>query len=258
MKNLRRAILGTLLLCTTAAQAAPTFFWRAEGTTLDGTHDYSDGGTGDQTASIVSAAAINTDAVRIGTNGLDLPTSGDRAEFDVAAHDLISPAAGAIAFSFRITTWVNGFTLVNVSGTDGVDQITVGLVDDDDILFRIRNSGGTNVTIQTAGAGLTTGTWYAALPRWDQAANDRRIEIFNASGALISSAEDLSTAYDQPTDLTTVRWGDVSGSAGDVHMDNMFIADAYAEPLEDYLDITSYTEYGAGGSSVVPIIMQHQ
>ena len=41
----------------------------------------------------------------------------------------------------------------------------------------------------------------------------------------------------------------ISGFTVTAHIDNVFIADAYDEPLEDYLDITSYTEYGGAAAS---------
>lgn len=228
------------------------FFWRCEGTTLDGTHDFTGG---DNAATLNSTAAINTDAAKIGTNGLDIPSSTDYAEFAVSSDDIISRSAGAVGFWFRVTTWGAGATLFHAFGTAANDQISLSLSGTSELLFRHRVSGVTNLTLTTTDASLTTATWYFVVIRWDDAANDRRLEIYDTAGSLVGTpVEDLTTAFGQQTDLITLRIGDVTGTACDVHIDNVFIADSYSEDLPTWKDITSYTEYGVSGAIEGPMV----
>lgn len=227
------------------------FFWRCEGTTLDGTHDYS---AGDTTATLTSGAAINTDAARIGTNGLDCPTIGDYASFAISSGDLISQSVGALAFSFRLVAFLPSNSLFQAKNSANSSQITVQMIGTDDatgreLQFRIRLHGGIDKSVGTTAANLALNTWYAVVCRWDEPANDMRIEVYDAAGSLITAVEDLATNFDQPTGLDSLRIGEtLNFGSSDFHIDNVFIADTYAEPLENFLDITSYTEYGASGA----------
>lgn len=230
------------------------FFWRCEGTTLDGTHDFT---AGDNAATLSSTAAINTDAARIGTNGLDIPSSNDAAEFTISSNDLISTAGGSAAFSFRVTTWGNGAVIFTAVGTAGNDHIRVELGTTDELIFRHRVSGTSNLTLTTTAANIATGTWYSVVIRWDPSAEDRRIEVYDDAGSLIQAVEDTTTAFGPQTDLIALRIGETAGVACDVHIDNVFIADTYAEALEDFLHITSYTEYGVAAGGEVSWTPKH-
>lgn len=222
------------------------FFWRCEGTTLDGTDDFT---SGDNTATLNSAAAINTDAVRIGTNGLDCPTANDYAEFTVTSNDLVSINGGAAAFSFRVTTWVNAAVIFRAQGTAANDHVTVELGTTDELVMRHRVSATTNQTVTTTAANLTTGVWYGVVIRWDPATDDKRLEVYNDAGTLIEGVEDTSTAFGPQTDFIALRIGETTGQASDLHFDNVFIADTYAEDLQSNLTIASYTNYGGGGAA---------
>lgn len=229
------------------------FFWRCEGTTLDGTHDFT---AGDNTATLNSAAVINTDAVRVGTNGLDCPTSNDHAKFVVSSGDIIHSTTGSFALSFRITTFTAGawlFTALNTGASTNFIQFDMVGTDDAtgrELRFQIRQAGNPAHSITTTGADLAEGTWYAAVCRYDQTANDIGIEVYNSDGSLRTSIYDTTTSFLVPTGINELRIGEGGGTAVDEHIDNVFCADAYAEPLEDFLDITSYTAYGASGGEV--------
>ena len=252
---MKRILFGLLLsLLALQAFAAPTFFWRMEGTTLDGTHDFT---AGDSTAALNSLAAINTDAVRIGTNGLDCPTSSDHAQFDVSSGDLISQSVGSLGFWFRLQSFTSGASLFRAHNTGTINNhIQVELSGTDDatgreIGLRIRLNLAINAVLVTTDADLQLDTWYRLVVRWDEPNSDRRIEVYNDDGAARTSIEDLTTDFDQPTGINTMFVGDATGGTLDLHMDNFVIANAYNEPIEDNLTITSYTAYGGGASGLL-------
>jgi hypothetical protein len=224
------------------------FFWRCEGTTLDGTHDYS---AGDTTATLNSGALINTDAARFGTNGLDIPTASDTARFNAAS--IINGAEGSVALSVRFTTFASGRSLLMAFGTNVLDQIRIETTGTDDATgreLRVRHrttaGGAENVVIATTAADLELNVWYGVVARWDTTADSLKLEIYNSDGSLRTEVSS-SSAITAQTDIVNLWWGEDGAGAIDMHMDNLFIADTYEEPLEDFLDITSYTEYGAAG-----------
>lgn len=225
------------------------FFWRCEGTTLDGTDDFT---AGDNTATLNSAAAINTDAVRYGTNGLDSPSTQDYASFTISSQDLASLTLGSFGFAFRITSFLNGvimFAATELATPNNHIRITMVGTDTDtgrELEFSIRRSGSGAATLTTTDANLLLNTWYHVIGRYDQPNNDRKLEVYDTNGTLITSVEDTSTAYNAPNAFDILQVGVVNGSGTiDVHTDNFFIGDVYAEPIEDNFDITSYTQYGA-------------
>lgn len=245
--------LGALILINKAqAVNSVNFFWRAEDTTLDGTHDFS---AGDTTAELQSTAVIDPGAAFIGTNGLDIPSSADNARFDITSGDLIDVDTGAIAFWFRLITFSGGTLFNALQVANGAHNITIFPIGTDDatgreISFRVRRGGGLNVSISTTDADLALNTWYAVVARYDEPNSDMRIEIYNDDGSLRGTpAEDLNTNFDQPGALDRLNIGEASGTASDRHMDNIFIADDYNEPLEDKLFITSWTEYESSAAT---------
>ena len=120
-----------------------------------------------------------------------------------------------------------------------------------ELLLRIRMAGGANVTLATTAADLQLNTQYFVVARWDEPNNDRRLEVYDSAGSLITAVEDLTTNYDQPSGINELRIGRTSGMNNDMHIDNVFIADAYAEALEDFYNITSYTDYGVNDYTIV-------
>jgi len=248
MKRLVSALLLSLLFAS-QADAAMLFFWRAEGTTLDGTHDFT---AGDNTATLASAAAINTDAARFGTNGLDLPTGADNANFTITTNDIVNPAEGSAAFSFRVTTWVAGNTLFHVRGTSANDTINVSMLGTDELRFRYRSTAGgvENVVLDTTAANIATATWYGVVVRWDSTADRLEIEVYNSSDTLIHEPTPSSSAISTQADITTLSWGDVSNTgSSDIHMDAVMVSNDADETLQSYLSYTSYTQIG--GSSLI-------
>lgn len=228
---------------------AITFFWRCEGTTLDGTHDFS---AGDTTATAANSVSITSGAARVGTNGVHVSGLADRYEFDCAS--IGTPSVGSFACSLKVTTWGDGSMIIGMEGSNNKDHVQLFMSGTDELRLNIRRNGGTSADLTTTAADIATGTWYGIVCRWDQAANDRRIEVYNASNSLIHSVEDLSTSYDQPTDFTNTagfKVGDIGGGNGVFDIDNVFWSQVYSETLENNLTISSYTEYG--GAALDPI-----
>jgi len=227
---------------------AVTFFWRCEGTTLDGTDDST---AGDNTATAQSSVTLDAAAGLVGTNGI-LSDAVNR-RFTFTPTSLISPTVGAAACLFRFPTTVAGAaqTLFFFRGAASAnDCIFVDVAASQELRFAIRHVSAGLVSLTTTAANLQAGLTYGVVVRWDQPNNYRRIEVYDSAGALIQAVEDLATAYTAPAALdatTGIAWGDVGGFSQTCHIDNCFIADAYAEPLESNLLITSFTQYDSGG-----------
>jgi hypothetical protein len=233
------------------------FFWRCESTTLDGTDDYS---ASDTTATANGAVSLDAGASRVGTNGILVGGGGQHYRFDntTIGNDLTTE--GSMAFSYRVTANPAGLADFGVilRGAGSNDYFKTRIVnsytgDAGTVRFVTRSSdtGGAEVSLNpSSGANaLADATWYGVVVRWDQVNSLRRLEVYDSAGALIEAVENTS-AFVAPisfTSSTGIRIGEDSGFAVTAHIDNVFIADAYDEPLEDYLDITSYTEYGGGG-----------
>lgn len=255
MRRLIPALL--LLLWWLPTQAAPTWFWRCEGTTFDGTHDHANG-SADSTATINGSASLSSTAARVGTNGcLSSPGSSDQFRFDTST-DMVDRLVGSLAFSLRLDTAPTGARgIVLVAGTDG--NFVVQIVGDEVRVYNNLEGTGEDNLI-TADANLAEDVWYGVVFRWDQPNDLRRIEIYDAAGSLVGTPAEEATAWTAAANLVNsdgLRIGNTTGDDGNIHIDNFFIADSYAEPLEDFLDIASFTDYGGGGgSSAVPIIMQ--
>ena len=115
--------------------------------------------------------------------------------------------------------------------------------------------GGTNVT--TTSQTLAAETWYFLIGRWDQTATTIRVEVYDSSGNSIAFAEDSSVASNHwPVTSELDRFEIITGGQFRTSIrDNVFVADAYAEPLEDNLDITSYTNYGGGAATSKLVVL---
>jgi hypothetical protein len=235
---------------------ALTFFWRCEGATLDGTDDHS---AGDTTATLVTGGAISAAAVRIGTNGLLRPASQvGGANFDsdsIFPGTIAAPSdtVGAMGFSFYNVTAVPaasgdlyGATFV---GTTATNKINIQTGSGGNMRLVIGSATSGSLTLTTTGGAITANNWFGVVARWNIAADDRRIEIYNSSGTLVDSIEDLTTdlAANCPEEIKSVAgWSCgkcVAGNTNDIYFDNFFVGNTYDEPIQNKLTITSYTEY---------------
>lgn len=234
---------------------ALTFFWRCEGTTLDGTHDFS---AGDTTAAAQNSATLDAAAARIGSSGILVNASGKHYRFDPAS--IASLSEGAIGFWFRVGG--SQGTMVILRGSSETNHIRVDLTGlGARVLLSIGNAANGSVSLNTnlgtVNEDITTGAWYFVVVRYDISNDRRRVEVYDADMVLIQYHTDLTTdlsaygpaAFDSSDGI---RVGDIGGwtsSTNYLHIDNLFIADDYDEPLQDFADITSYTEYGVSASA---------
>lgn len=239
-----------------------TFFWRAEGTTLDGTHDFT---LGDTTASMINSGSISATAARIGSNGVLAPaTFAGGAGFNLANDGIFpgtlsspSDLVCAFGFSFYWATSVFasagsvvGFKFQGTATNDHIQVLSTS--GGANLTLRIRNSVNGFVDLTTSGGAITANAWFAVVCRVNFATNSRKIEIYNASGTLVDSAVDTSTSLSSyvPIDIKPTA-GLILGQkpashTNDAYFDNFFIADTYNEPIESNLTITSYTNYSTG------------
>ena len=238
---------------------ALTFFWRCEGTTLDGTDDYT---LGDSTASLINSGAIEAAAARVGTNGLTAPASAaggggfNLADNGIFPGTLASPSdlVCSFAFSMKWDTAVAsasgtsaGFKFQGTAANDYIQVLTTN--PGSNLTLGLRNATNGLLSLTTTGSAITADNWFGVVCRLNFATDDRKIEIYNAAGTLVDSAEDTSTdlASYVPADIKTTAGmilGQHSGThAQATYFDNFIISDAYDAPLQNNLTITSATEY---------------
>jgi hypothetical protein len=236
---------------------ALTFFWRAAGETLDGTDDYS---AGDTTATVAGTAAI-------GSNGIEAVDAADY--YYLNPTSIAATAEGAAAFSIQFPSAVPasgydfGIRFRDSGGTNYMGSRTAG--SSTGFAFRSAKAGATNTTT-TSGVTISIATWYSVVLRWDFVGDLMRIEVYDASGNLLGTpGEDTAsdTSDYEPTgpySSSGFQIGNISSQNIACYLRNIFVADDYAEPLEDFLNITSYTQYGvtppAGGDLVLPQFYQ--
>lgn len=261
MYNIRLISLFCVLLGVFSAwpaHAALTFYWRAEGTTLDATDDENVNNP-TETAGSYGTPAINSSAGMVGTNGIDISTIGEGYTFQSTATNL-TVASGAIGFYFRYSTADPSIVLrlFSNSGSSN-DYIRVRLLTSggNHLQFQIKESGGpSEVSLDCTGV-LSSSTVYFVIFKWDQSASDRRCEIYNASGTLVDSAEDLTTGWTSPATSYPVTAGLDFGEGGAgfpaYHLDNIFLATTWDDAATIYCNrnITSHSSYAACSAGAV-------
>ena len=231
---------------------ALTFFWRCEGTTLDGTHDYSAGAT---TGTANNAPSIDSSVYKVGSNSVLAAGSSDYYAFTPT--NIWTGTAGSVGYWFRGTTIANdGRTLLVLRGAHFNDHIFIDTTGGGRPRLVIRNSANGTAVLALSTQTLSTGTWYFLTASWDVSATSRRIAVYDSSGTLLEASEDTSTDFtgNFPATITeSVRIGANVGTFGNI--DNVFIGSAYADytAFVANRDITSYTSYDVGGSSAPTI-----
>lgn len=192
------------------------FWWRCEAADFSGTNGTTDYSAGDDIGALASAAAINTDAVKYGTNGLDLPTPSDYILFDppIAALE----EEGRIGFWMRLTSFTDTRRLVNVT-EDAGDFFYIQLDGTDELEFYWYDAGTARTEFITSGANLTTATWYFVEAAWKTSTDYREIFVNGTSyGSSSATIENFDTAP------AWIAFGDGTGTAQDTHTDNIIIS----------------------------------
>lgn len=258
---MRALFISVLLLVVSQALAAPTWFWRAEGTTLDATDDFANGSG---TVTLNSAASISPTAALVGANGLWTNGLVHQARID-STTAMFDTGEGAIGFLFHVTSWAGGSPIVVVS-TGGANQYGVkiqGISGAGNITCYAGDADGGAVEATTTVGNLLPNVTYGAICRWDHAANTLRIEAYSDPTGTPTLIEGVSntSGYTEPTSLSTsegFRLGDMAGLGFTGYFDNVFVSKDFDEPIQDNFAITSFTQYGGGGSesSALPKIIQ--
>lgn len=226
---------------------ALTFFWRCESETFDGTHDFVAPG-GDSTPTAVSGPAINGTAALVGSNGIQIAAAGATYQFDTTTA-VFDRLVGAVGFLLRPITLVTDAQIIQIRGTTIADQYFLRMAGADELIFGVGDPD-LAVGAVTTTVDLATSTIYGVIGRWDHGNSLLRIEVYSTpltTPTLIQGVTH-SSGYTAPTglvDTNRFRMGDVGGLGMAMHLDNIFVADAYAEPIEDNFAIASYTDYGA-------------
>jgi hypothetical protein len=230
---------------------ALNFFWRCEGTTLDGTHDFS---AGDTTATATNTPAISATAAKIGSNGQLFDSGSDRYAFTPTG--IISTTAGAVGFWLHFPTAFpasGGAYVFYSQGTNSNDYIRIetlsgGGAGQRKLRLGIRNNGGAASNLDLVTANLTSGQWYFVAASWDTTVPSKRLTVLDASGTVLENATS-GAAVTAPVNITNWLFGDITGGTGTMYIDNVFVAGAAADidAIITARDITSYTSWGASG-----------
>jgi hypothetical protein len=188
----------------------------------------------DTTPLLVSDAVVNTDAVKIGTYGLDCPQSSDYVNFNTFELNCGDLRYG---FWFYATTWVDTTVLIELmnctsSGDTEVRWRTGGEID-------LRD--GATVKETSSGAGITTGTWYFLELVMNDTGNIRQVLI---NGSSILSETDAWSALA----LTELHWGVASNDLSDMYFDNLMISDDVTRDFNDCCkNMTAYPSGACDG-----------
>lgn len=241
------------LLLPVQSWAAVTFFWRCEGTTLDATHDFTAGT--DSSGTAFNTPAIDAAAALVGSNGILINTNNESYRFN-AEEAVTVPAEGSMLFWVRWQTWSAGETIFVVRGTTGTNNIVIymsGSSGAGNLQLVINDGGGSQTTLSLDDGDIALNTTYIVSIQWHAANDDRRIALYDATGALLDEVEDLATAVTAPGELAFaggMRFGQGGGLGSPAfYMDNFFIGSAYTDAATFLTNrgITTFTAYDAGG-----------
>lgn len=256
-----RFLLALLCWLTLSpAWGATSFYWRAEGTTLDATADYNPNNS-TEAATVNATPSISGTAACAGSNGILVDSAGDYYAFDSATTNM-NGAAGAVGFCIRIQTFTDGAHIwtgrTNSASANDFVRVQMSTVTNNHLRLNIRNSG---VGAQTwdCTVALSNDTTYFVIFMWDQSASDRRCEVYDSGGSAVSGSpvEDLTTGWTSPATGFPITdglfFGESAGAATAYYLDNIFVASAYADGATIYCNrnITTYANYAACGSGAV-------
>ena len=185
---------------------------------------------------MISAAAINTDAVKIGTNGIDIPTSYDAAQFDIVSLDLASDEEGRMGCYVYINTFVDTASIFSVY-KDVNNNFELEMEDPDDLRFTwIDNSTGRNY-LESAGVAIGTGTWYFLEIAWKTSTNYREIFVDGTSRA-DTTADTIGNFAVDPNEL---NWGNRKTSAeADFYLDQCMVSNDIPRDLNNLKGLPAY------------------
>lgn len=224
-------IVGSQYVGKTSAPPADdfsdiTFWWRCEGTTLDGDLDYT---AGDGVATLNDGATISDAAEKYGTNGLLIDNGWENCEFSVSSDDIISSAKGRIGFWLANASLGNGGIIFSINYSAGFYVYS----DSDGSLHTYWNDG-VNERNQAGNAGdVTTGSFQWFEVEWDTTANTIKVWVDNS---LKVSETEAIDAFSE----TGLYFGHTSGSGGALAIDNIMIS-SLSKARNFYTDLSGAT-----------------
>lgn len=225
-------IEGDSFAWTDAAAAGDSYndlvlFWRCEGTTLGGDDTY---GT-DNTATLNSIAAINTDAVNIGTNGLDSPSALDNAQFDNNGEYVV--VDGRYGAWVRFTDLTDNLSLFYFASAGDDNAVFLQVTGTDELTLTHDAEFQSPVTLTSTDANLSTGTWFFIEAKWNDTADSLQILVNNTSRGISTATLNTWTGA-----VTKVVFGDAFGITQDAHYDNIMLSDSSARSLYPLRNLT--------------------
>ena len=230
---------------------ALTMFWRCEGATLDGTHDYN--AYGSITASATGSIAINSDVVRVGSNSID--AANDVTDLynipSAALSSLFTGTEGSIGlwvYPVVFAQYGRFFAVAGSAGGDKIELMLDGTSGSGDLEFTAMYSvdGVGEEYLTTTTVNGSTGNWYFVVLRWSS--TNVRLEVYNTSLSLVQAVES-GESWSNQTNLSSSCSIGTWDSSALFHLDNVFIGSDYddAATFVTKAEITSYTEYAGGG-----------
>lgn len=223
-----------------------TFFWRCEAADFSGTDGTDDYSPGDNTVALVGNAAINTDAVMLGTNGLDCPTAGDYGQLVIDTRDIISEAEGRIGFNLKFITPIDNTVLFQVRNDD--DNRIRGRINTTDELELGFTYSGTAVWFNTSGEALNlaTSTKYFVEFSWNTTSNAKAIYVNGVS--ILTNNTAISAFAGAPTEFYI---GNPSAVAADFYIDHVIVSNDDTRDLYAISATESYDELSGASSPTV-------
>lgn len=209
-----------------------TFWWRCEAADFSGTNGTLDYSAGDVIANLNSAAAINTDAVKYNTNGLDCPGANDRAELTVSSDDIIDADEFRIGFWYNRTTYADYSIIIQIF-QDVNNKSNLGIYSTDGIYWEWKDGGTSRTALSIADAGLDATTWYFIEFACKVSTNYREVFVDGVSKG--SSAETIGTFAPN-----LFSFGIISAVASDFYFDEIKISDDSTRDFNALKDVTSY------------------
>ncbi len=239
-------VIGQPVAAAGPSYADITFWLNFENSGGDpDTGDYTMGASecsdGDTTGVTGSGAATASAAARYGTYGLDCPTDGDEADFDVSSDDIVSGTKGSIGFNVRVTDFTNYQDFLRIYKDVNNDNVALQTVNTDELRVRWRYGSSNEGDCITSGEDLQTATWYHIQVFYDAStANDDYI-IIEVNGSPACSATGLSlTPFAGASAFVAFAVGERNGGvSSDYHVDNVMMSD---DPTRDWYDSGLYDD----------------
>ena len=259
------------------------FFWRLVGSPLDGTHDYTAGANSASTFG--TGSSFDATSGLAGANGLLVATNAQGGRSFSASSLVNSTVNGSTqpldlvmsaAWSFKciggtsFQTFQRNFGM-KLNSAIASEEICVDAgLSPARLALRLRSSiSGSELTKDiTLSHTIAADQWYGVVIRLDVPNDKARIELYTHAGTygatatLVDSAEDTVTALDNYiiSNIIATSGAMVLLAQAGTHdsqpvvFDNWMIADAYDEPLENNLTISSYTEYTSSVVLLYPVM----